>query len=85
MKSNETTAEKPSAVLKGLFDYACGLTTDLDETARAGYEDQLRLLRRERADRPVVYVGAGTCGLGAGAGKTLNAIRTFFRLRNIDA
>ncbi len=39
MKSIETTAETPSADLKGLLDYACGLTTDLDQSARAGYED----------------------------------------------
>jgi len=31
-------------------------------------------LRRESPMRPVIFVGTGTCGLGAGAGKTLEAI-----------
>ena len=28
-------------------------------------------LRREQVTRPVIFVGAGTCGLGAGADTTL--------------
>lgn len=28
-----------------------------------------------KSSRPVIYIGAGTCGLGAGAGKTLAAVR----------
>ena len=35
--------------------------------------------------RPVIYVGAGTCGLGAGAGKTLAAVRQFITDRGIAA
>jgi len=38
-------------------------------------------LRRDVVDRPVVYVGAGTCGLGAGARKTLQAIDDYLRER----
>ena len=34
-------------------------------------------LRREGMTRPVIYIGTGTCGLGAGAGKTLAAIRRY--------
>ncbi len=34
-------------------------------------------LRREGLTRPVIYIGTGTCGLGAGAGKTLAAIRRY--------
>jgi NADH:ubiquinone oxidoreductase subunit F (NADH-binding)/Pyruvate/2-oxoacid:ferredoxin oxidoreductase delta subunit len=34
-------------------------------------------LRRETLARPVIYVGTGTCGLGAGAAKTLLAIRKY--------
>lgn len=42
-------------------------------------------LRREQLDRPVILVGAGTCGLGAGAGKTLHAIKSYLAENKIDA
>ena len=43
-------------------------------------------LRREGLTRPVIYVGTGTCGLGAGAGKTLGAIRRYLEAHpQIDA
>jgi len=34
-------------------------------------------LRREAPVRPVIFVGTGTCGLGAGAGRTLAAVRAW--------
>ncbi len=34
-------------------------------------------LRREDVARPVIFVGAGTCGLGAGAAKTLAAVQAY--------
>jgi NADH-quinone oxidoreductase subunit F len=46
---------------------------------------QLALLRRERVLRPTILIGVGTCGLGAGAGKTLDAARTWLSERGIDA
>ncbi|MEI7898866.1 MAG: FAD-dependent oxidoreductase [bacterium] len=39
----------------------------------------LARLRREAVQRPVIFVGVGTCGLGAGAGKTLDAVRIWLR------
>jgi NADH:ubiquinone oxidoreductase subunit F (NADH-binding)/NAD-dependent dihydropyrimidine dehydrogenase PreA subunit/(2Fe-2S) ferredoxin len=42
-------------------------------------------LRARRATRPVVFVGAGTCGLGAGAGKTLAALATYLAERGLGA
>jgi NADH-quinone oxidoreductase subunit F len=45
----------------------------------------LAALRRDVVEKPVIFVGAGTCGLGAGAGKTLAAAREFLRQRKIDA
>ncbi|HOE66633.1 MAG TPA: NADH-ubiquinone oxidoreductase-F iron-sulfur binding region domain-containing protein, partial [Candidatus Hydrogenedentes bacterium] len=42
-------------------------------------------LRREEVTRTVIYVGAGTCGLGAGAGKTLMAIREHLANKRIEA
>jgi NADH-quinone oxidoreductase subunit F len=45
----------------------------------------LASLRRETVEKPVIFVGAGTCGLGAGAGKTLSAVREFLTQRKQDA
>ncbi len=36
-------------------------------------------LRREAPTTPVIYVGTGTCGLGAGAGKTLAAVHAWLQ------
>jgi NADH-quinone oxidoreductase subunit F len=48
-------------------------------------ESALASLRRETLARPAIFVGAGTCGLGAGAGKTLVAIREFLAQRKFSA
>ena len=42
-------------------------------------------LRREIVSRPVIFIGAGTCGMGAGAGKTLTAVREFLDHNKIEA
>ena len=47
--------------------------------------DRMRILRRENTEKPVFFVGAGTCGLAAGAGKTLAAIRKELSNKGIDA
>ena len=45
----------------------------------------LKKYRREIIDQPVIYVGAGTCGLGAGAEKTISAIKEYLAENSIDA
>ena len=45
----------------------------------------LASLRRDMVEKPVVFVGAGTCGLGAGAGKTLAAVNEFLAQHQPDA
>jgi len=42
-------------------------------------------LTRQRISRPVIFVGAGTCGLGAGADKTLKAVRSWLEKQNVSA
>ncbi|MBN1554860.1 MAG: FAD-dependent oxidoreductase [Phycisphaerae bacterium] len=42
-------------------------------------------LRRQTIDKPVVYIGTGTCGLGAGAAKILEAVEKFLKRESIDA
>ena len=46
-------------------------------------QQHLAALRRERVTRPAIYVGAGTCGLGAGARDTLAAVHKFLDEREI--
>jgi NADH:ubiquinone oxidoreductase subunit F (NADH-binding)/Pyruvate/2-oxoacid:ferredoxin oxidoreductase delta subunit len=42
-------------------------------------------MRRQDVDRPVIFVGTGTCGLGAGAGKTLSAVRRWLNDNGVAA
>ena len=64
---------------------------DVAELLRGGnatdraWQSYLGGLRRLDVAKPVVYVGAGTCGLGAGAGKTLEAVRSYVGGRHLDA
>ncbi len=43
------------------------------------------VLRREKISKPVIYIGAGTCGLAAGAAKTRKKIESVLKAKNIDA
>jgi NADH:ubiquinone oxidoreductase subunit F (NADH-binding)/Pyruvate/2-oxoacid:ferredoxin oxidoreductase delta subunit len=52
-----------------------------DAACRAGLASRNEGLRRETLSRPVIFVGTGTCGLGAGAAKTMAAIRRYLDLR----
>jgi NADH-quinone oxidoreductase subunit F len=69
------------------------LLADLKSESIAGARAQgprelaamLAALRRETLEKPVIFVGAGTCGLGAGAGKTLAAIRDFLAQHRFSA
>jgi NADH:ubiquinone oxidoreductase subunit F (NADH-binding) len=46
---------------------------------------QITRLRREAITRPLLFIGTGTCGLGAGAGKTLEAIKSCLSGRGVQA
>ncbi len=45
---------------------------------------QERALRRD-PEQPVLYIGTGTCGLGAGAGKVLRAVRAWLEAQRMAA
>lgn len=45
----------------------------------------LKVISRKKVEKPVIYVGAGTCGLGAGAGKTLEAVKNYLKNNSVDA
>ncbi|HAQ37776.1 MAG TPA: NADH-quinone oxidoreductase subunit F [Saprospirales bacterium] len=52
---------------------------------KASLQSYLAALKREHVTEPVIFIGAGTCGLGAGAGKTLHAVKEFLAEKNLDA
>jgi len=43
------------------------------------------VLKRDIIRRPVIYIGAGTCGLGAGAAKTIASIKKYLDEKDITA
>ncbi|MDD5765061.1 MAG: NADH-quinone oxidoreductase subunit NuoF [Candidatus Marinimicrobia bacterium] len=45
----------------------------------------LSKIRRESVDKPVIFIGMGTCGLGAGAGKTRAKIDEYLKSNQIQA
>ena len=57
----------------------------VDDVVRKHRSDRLAELRREKLLRPAIFVGAGTCGLGAGAGDTLTAVHSFLDKHEIKA
>lgn len=55
------------------------------ESCQTARKQSLELIRRGRVEKPVIFVGAGTCGLGAGAGKTIEAVNTWLKDNSKDA
>ncbi|HEY3322742.1 MAG TPA: NADH-ubiquinone oxidoreductase-F iron-sulfur binding region domain-containing protein [Planctomycetota bacterium] len=49
------------------------------------YNALISALRRDRVEKPVVFIGTGTCGLGAGAAKTIEAVRAYIGSKGIPA
>jgi len=52
---------------------------------KAQYLEQLARFRHEVIDQPVIFIGTGTCGLGAGAGKTMAAVKKYLADRKLAA
>lgn len=55
------------------------------ENCQKSQSDKLSQIRYENINKIVIFVGAGTCGLGSGAGKTIIAIKNYLNEKNIDA
>jgi NADH:ubiquinone oxidoreductase subunit F (NADH-binding)/Pyruvate/2-oxoacid:ferredoxin oxidoreductase delta subunit/(2Fe-2S) ferredoxin len=49
------------------------------------WEAKMATLRRESVSKPTIFIGTGTCGLGAGAAYTLEEIRKYLADKKIDA
>ncbi len=48
-------------------------------------EPAISKFKRENIDTPIIYVGAGTCGLAAGAGESLSEINKYLKENKIKA
>ncbi len=56
-----------------------------DSTAQEeALTEKLAMLRSENVSKPTIFIGTGTCGLGAGAAKTLAAIRDWCSSSDTD-
>jgi NADH-quinone oxidoreductase subunit F len=74
---------RPSRELLGLLPQGPLSAKDGQDPARI--ERAIAILRGEVVERPVVFIGTGTCGLGAGAAKTMEGVRTYLAGHKIDA
>src|ERR1039457_379398 len=56
-------------------------------SAKAGgdIKERITLLRREKVSKPTIFVGTGTCGLGSGAAKTMEAAKAYLAAKKVDA
>ncbi len=60
----------------------------VNETSATYTEEEnrlLELLRRETVKVPVIFIGAGTCGLGAGADKTRKEVEKYLAQNKLNA
>jgi len=49
------------------------------------FETATSIIRREQLKKLTIFIGAGTCGLGAGAGKTLKAVKKYLSKKELEA
>jgi len=89
----QATFPEPTAILPPVLD-ACpeilrwlvdADSSPQDPEARRLRQQRLAELRRDRLVRPAIYVGAGTCGLGAGAKATMDAVRAYLDAHELQA
>lgn len=55
------------------------------EELKALMQEQQQLRKQAYQEKVIIYVGAGTCGLAAGAGETLEQIERELQKRNLSA
>jgi len=48
-------------------------------------DEYIYKIKRKTVEKPVIFVGTGTCGLAAGAGKTAVAVKEYIAKNNIEA
>ena len=60
-------------------------TGPLSAKAGGDVKQRITMLRRETVSKPTIFVGTGTCGLGAGAAKTMEAAKAYLADKKLDA
>jgi NADH-quinone oxidoreductase subunit F len=89
MPTNNIKIDQSGKCWVGFREISSNLLADLKAEPFVGIKDKgpdataalLASLRRETITNPVIFIGAGTCGLGAGAAKTIEAIKSFLAQR----
>jgi len=61
------------------------LLTNIGSENSTEFQDSIDRLLRHKPGKPVIYIGTGTCGIAAGADKTLAAVQDYLQKNNIDA
>ena len=88
------TPEKCCSACWHSFDKPCphllqcwneGPVCHKEATCQKEFASRISRLRREDVVQPVIFIGAGTCGLGAGAAKTMAVVREYLRSHEIEA
>ena len=60
------------------------LLNNKDNLDKTKIQKELSLIKRESSDKITIFIGAGTCGLGAGADKTLKAAQSYVSEKGLD-
>lgn len=47
-------------------------------------EERLSIIRHDRIRKPVIYIGTGTCGMIAGSGATLHAVKNYLQEKQLE-
>ncbi len=68
----------------GSDELCAALVAALTGEATPALETQKDALRRSDVQKPAIFVGAGTCGLGAGAKKTIAAVEAYLAEKQLD-
>ncbi len=78
---------KPTTPAKELIN-SIGKENPFSKEALKGNDaltNAIKKYRKEEISRPVIFIGFGTCGIGAGANKTLTAVEEYLKQNSIDA
>jgi NADH:ubiquinone oxidoreductase subunit F (NADH-binding)/NAD-dependent dihydropyrimidine dehydrogenase PreA subunit/(2Fe-2S) ferredoxin len=55
-----------------------------DDKCKSKLSSHINSLKRDDVKKPVLFIGTGTCGLGAGALKTLAQIKSYIKNKGLD-
>jgi len=85
MNPSDIQAPKPDDTCRKILEiYRAGDFTHDNLLKSNTLSGWLNTKKRSLLQKPAVFIGTGTCGLGAGAGKTLKALREYIRTRELD-